>query len=226
MNRYRQEYKYLINRTQEMSLYIKVAGLLEPDVYADEDSSYLVRSLYFDDYDDTCLQENINGVDPRSKFRIRYYNDDLSYLQLEKKTKYKGMTLKETCFLTPEECNILIRQETPDIAGMPIIKKRLLTELRLRSLIPKVIVSYRRIPFTYTCGNIRVTFDRQLTSSNNIDRFISGDYEARPVFSPGESILEVKWDEVLPVHIKEILALDSLQWTAFSKYYMSRLYHL
>lgn len=226
MNRFRHEYKYSIDKVQETLLIIKAAGLLEPDPHVGADGSYLIRSLYFDDYDDTCLQENIDGIDPRSKFRIRYYNNDSEHLQLEKKIKYRGMTLKETCSLTRDEYDMLINQDFRNIAGMPRIKQKLFMEFQLRTLIPKIIVSYRRRPFIYNCGNVRVTFDQDMTSSGHIDCFLTGGYEERPVFSQGGSILEVKWDELLPLHIKDTLKLDSLQWTAFSKYYMSRLYHL
>lgn len=226
MNRYRHEYKYYLDCFQEALLYIKAGGLLELDTYAGEEGSYLIRSLYFDDHNDTCLQENIDGADPHSKFRIRYYNNDSEHLQLEKKTKYRGMTLKESCTITFDEYCMLVNQGFPNIAEMPQMKQKLLMEFRLKALVPKVIVSYRRTPFVYSCGNVRITFDRNVTSSGNIDKFLMGDYEERPILSQGGSILEVKWDEVLPFHVKETLRLDSLQWTAYSKYYMSRLYHL
>ena len=39
----------------------------------------------FDNSDDKALLEKINGIPGREKFRIRYYNDDLSFITLEKK---------------------------------------------------------------------------------------------------------------------------------------------
>jgi len=36
------------------------------------------------------------------------------------------------------------------------------------------------------------------------------------------SVLEVKWDELMPSHIRENMLIDNLQWTAFSKYYLCR----
>jgi hypothetical protein len=91
---------------------------------------------------------------------------------------------------------------------------------------PKVIATYERIPFVYSGGNVRITFDRKLTSSNELNRFLSGDYMERPVLAAGNSIMEVKWDEVMPRHIKDTLKLENLNWTAFSKYSMCRRFHL
>lgn len=93
-------------------------------------------------------------------------------------------------------------------------------------MVPKVIVTYLRYPFVYSAGNVRVTFDEEITSSNDLDHFLTSDYEERPILGLGMNVLEVKWDEVLPQHIKEALYMDNLQWSVFSKYYLCRCYHL
>ena len=225
MNRYRHEYKYLLSAPQEAILRLKASAVLAPDAHALPGGSYLVRSVYLDDPENSCLQANLDGTDPRSKFRIRYYNSDPSRIQLEKKSKKRGMCLKEACPLLRGECEMLLAEgKIPPIReDMGKKKQQLLTELYLRQLKPVTIVTYERIPFVYTGGNVRVTFDRMLTSSGEIQKFLTGDYLQRPVFPLGQSLLEVKWDELLPRHIREVLQADLLQWTAFSKYYMCRM---
>ena len=227
IKRFRHEYKYMIDAKQEAILKIRAAGVLQLDSHVRANGSYLIRSAYLDDLHDTCLTENLAGTDPRSKFRIRYYNSDTSRIYLEKKSKSHGMCLKDSCALSVQECEIFLRGDVPDITeDMPAAKKELFTEVRLRGLYPKVIVSYERIPYIYSGGNVRVTFDRELTSSVELDRFLTGDYRQRPVFPCGHSILEVKWDEVMPKHITDVLLLEGLNWTAFSKYFMCRMFHL
>lgn len=227
MGKYRHEYKYIIDSVQESFLYPLVQGILQRDSHVQKDGMYTIRSLYFDDIYDTCFYENMNGTDPRSKFRIRYYNHDTAQIRLEKKSKLRGMTHKISCALTREECLQLMRGEmllpTED---MPPVKAALLRELQTRLLSPKVIVTYDRIPFVYAAGNVRVTFDKNITASKEIEAFLDGDYRQRPIMAYSRNILEVKWDEVLPLHIREILQLDSLQWSTFSKYYMCRNYNL
>lgn len=227
MGRYRHEYKYLLDSQMEQILRIRAAGLLALDTHVRADGSYVIRSLYFDDFFDSCLGENEAGTDPRSKFRIRYYNHDTGRIRLEKKSKTRGMTRKEACDLTYEECSILMRGEYPQIVdSMPLIKKQLLLEMQLRKLMPKVIVTYERIPYVYPGGNVRITFDKDISSSVEVSGFLSGDYSVRPILPVGRSILEVKWDEIMPLHIKDVMQLNRLQWTAFSKYYMCRKFHL
>lgn len=226
-SRYRHEYKYLTDSVQEAILLIRAKGLLERDPHAGETGSYLVRSLYFDDREDTCLWENESGTDLRSKFRLRYYGTDHKRARLEKKSKIHGMTGKESCPLTEEECRLLTEGTVPDSDGqMPEQKRRLFLEMRLKHLEPKVIVTYERTPFVYPGGNVRVTFDRNISSSGEIRHFLRGDYGTRPVLAQGNHVLEIKWDEVLPLHIKAAMQLNTLIWTACSKYHMCRTYHL
>ena len=224
MDRYRHEYKYFIDNGQRKILLIKAGALMKPDPNVGSDGSYIIRSLYFDDLSDTCFYQNESGYDPRAKYRLRYYNDNPSFIRLEKKIKRRGMTLKRCCDLTEEEAGILVSGGFPDISSdMPDEKRRLLTEVMTQALIPKVIVPYRRSPFVYTAGNVRITFDSEITSSDETGKFLNSGYRQFPVLQPGMSILEVKWDELLPSHIKGVMQLDSLRWSTFSKYYTCRL---
>ena len=225
--RFRHEYKYMIDAKQEAILKIRAMGVMQLDSHVQANGAYVIRSAYFDDAHDSCLTENLAGTDPRSKFRIRYYNSDSSWIFLEKKSKVRGMCLKDSCPLTAEECEIFLRGEVPSVTeDMPKKKQELFTEVQLRGLVPKVIVTYERIPYIYSAGNVRVTFDREITSSLELDRFLTGNYVQRPVLPCGHSILEVKCDEVMPRHIKDVLQLEGLNWTAFSKYFMCRMFHL
>ena len=225
--RFRHEYKYMIDAKQEAILKIRAMGVMQLDPHVRANGSYMIRSAYFDDLNDSCLTDNLAGTDPRSKFRIRYYNYDTGRIFLEKKSKIRSMCLKDSCALSVEECEIFLRGDVPDVTeDMPEEKKKLFTEVRLRGLVPKVIVTYERIPYIYSGGNVRVTFDKEITSSLELNRFLIGDYIRRPVLPCGHSILEVKWDEVMPKHIKDVLQLEGLNWTAFSKYFMCRVFHL
>lgn len=64
-----------------------VYAVMRTDANTNVDGRYLVRSVYFDNYEDKALREKINGISEREKFRIRYHNDDLSYIVLEKRSR-------------------------------------------------------------------------------------------------------------------------------------------
>lgn len=227
MSKYRHEYKYIVDEKQYAVLELKASVLMKKDLHALRSGKYQITSLYFDDYQNSCFYENENGTDPRSKFRIRYYNNDTKYIKLEKKSKSHGMTQKESCAITEEQCMMLMNGMIPGVTGdMSEKQANLFSEMRLRNMLPKVIVSYERIPYVYQAGNVRITFDRNLTSSCDINAFLDGTFGKRPIMESGMSVLEVKWDELMPSHIRENMQIDNLQWTAFSKYYLCRKYNL
>lgn len=63
---------------------------------------------------------------------------------------------------------------------------------------PKVIVEYERTPYVYKNGNVRITFDRNITSSSQVDQFFNAGAKRRPILPDGTHLLEVKYDEYLP----------------------------
>jgi len=223
--KYRHEYKYRIHAGQAAILDMRTSMLLHPDRHTDGDGTYLIKSLYFDDCHDSCYRENEDGYNLRAKYRIRYYNNDISCIRLEKKSKVNGMTRKDSCLITKEQCEEFMAGRIPQVTSdMPKMMQTLFTEMRLKSLIPKVIVIYERKPYVYSIGNVRITFDRNILSSGDILHFLDEEVISRPIMQKGECVMEVKWDELLPEHIKNHLSLDSLQWTSFSKYSLCRKY--
>jgi len=98
--------------------------------------------------------------------------------------------------------------------------------MRTRLFRPVVIVEYERIPYVYQNGNVRVTFDINMSSSANLTDFLSSELPKRPIMPAGQYLMEVKFDEYLPDFIYRSLDLGQLQQTAYSKYYLSRKYRL
>lgn len=223
----RHEQKYSLDRFHKEILSVRLKGVMKHDIHTDSNNKYIVRSLYLDDIHDSCLNENLSSNDNRCKYRIRYYNSDLKYITLEKKVKKSGLGYKESCNLSIDEVKEIIKGNIPLIKESDSdIKKKLLTEIRIKGLLPIVIVTYSREPYTYPAGNVRITFDEDLSSSNEIDKFLTGNYSLRPVNSIEKTILEVKWDEVLPEFIKKTMSLESYVWISNSKYYLCRLMSL
>lgn len=217
---YRNEYKYLLSDTDALVLRNRIQNLIPLDSHSGNDGYYLIRSLYFDDQQNSCYYQGEDGVDYRNKYRIRYYNNDTSRIILEKKSKTHGMTKKVSVRISEEECRLFMKGEYGGNANDLVI------DLKNRCYKPKVIVSYRRRAYIYTLGNVRITFDYDLTSSNMVENFLHPEkLSERPIFPIGSSLLEVKWDGFMPEFIKSVLDINSIQWTSFSKYYLCRKYN-
>ena len=225
---YRHEFKYLVSAAQIPLLRSRISGFMSPDPHTGSAGTYEIRSLYFDDYHNHCFYDNENGTDPREKFRIRIYNASASRVTLECKRKEHGMTLKSACPLTPQQTQSLM-QNLPLSEAEPVPpllwKLELLRQTELMH--PVVIVNYVREPFIYTDGNVRVTFDTDISSAScDPEGFFSPELPARPVLPLGCHLMEVKYDGFLPDFIYRSLNLGQLRQTSFSKYYLCRKYSL
>lgn len=224
---YRHELKYMVTAEDMALLEGRICGLVPLDAHAGEAGMYQIRSLYFDDYHNSCYLENEIGTDPREKFRIRIYNGDSGRISLELKRKEHGMTQKLSCLLEEEQCRTLMEGRLLPVNGNdPPVLKKLNLLMRTRLLRPKVIVEYDRVPFADKLGNTRITLDRNMASSDEIGRFLEPKLRRRPIMAAGRHILEVKYDEFLPDYIYRNLQLSKLRQTAFSKYYLCRRYAL
>ena len=82
---YRHEYKYLISRSAAELLRRRLPCIMERDSHAGPTGQYTIRSLYFDDPNFTAFRDKVDGVDNRTKYRIRCYNGDTSRCRLERK---------------------------------------------------------------------------------------------------------------------------------------------
>lgn len=224
---YRHELKYVITAVQMALLENRIRGLIPLDSHAGEKGMYRIRSLYFDDYYNSCYLENEIGTDPREKFRIRIYNGDASRINLELKRKEHGMTQKISCPLSEAECRELMAgRPLPVDGGYPPVLQKLNLFMRTKLLRPKVIVEYDRVPYVDKLGNTRITLDQNMASSDAVPCFLEKELGRRPIMPAGQHILEVKYDEFLPDYVYRNLQLNGLRQTAFSKYYLCRRYTL
>lgn len=225
---YRHEFKYVCSEAQLACLKGRLRGIMEYDSHADQRGQYHIRSVYFDDYQDSGFYENENGTDPREKFRIRIYNNSAELIELENKQKRQGMTRKDACAIPRDLCESLLKGEFmawEESGGIPLWNK-FMTLWHTRLLRPKVIVDYERTVYICRLGNVRVTFDRNISSSSDYSHFFENRLKKRPIMPQGMHILEVKYDAFLPDYIYKSIELENLQRTAFSKYYLCRKYHL
>jgi len=222
---YRHEYKYPINKIQMALEEAKLAAVAIKDKNAGERGYYNIRSLYFDDYYDSCYQDNENGTDNREKYRIRIYNHSATNIKLEMKKKVRGKTQKLSCKITEEQCRLLMAGQIPeDIGPGQQVLHKLAYLMATRLMHPAVIVDYDRVPYVYRMedANVRVTFDMNLTSSENIEDFLEERIDGRGIFAVDELLMEVKYDDFLPDEINSLLQLEGLSASTFSKYYLCR----
>lgn len=206
-----------------MLLAARLNTVMSPDIHQDGDC-YEIRSLYFDDAWDRCMDENEAGVDQREKYRIRIYDPRSDVIHLEIKEKNRGLTKKRSCDLSREECTAILDGELPLTLDGRAPLNCLKTQMRCTQMEPKVIIAYERTAFVHPSGNVRITFDRNIMASRCREEFLEDRVSGMtPVLPAGMHVLEVKYDEFLPDTIAQQLEIGKLRKTAFSKYYLGRL---
>ncbi len=220
---YRNEVKHLITPADAAAIRTNMRAVASVDPHAAQDGFYRIRSLYFDDRNDTALWEKLDGVNERRKFRIRYYNEDLSYIMLECKVKRDGVGCKLQEPLTRDELRRIMDGDTAWMAtgGRPLLVT-LYAEMKTKGLRPRCVVEYKRVPYVYGPGNVRVTIDWNIRTGAP-GTFLDPHGLTLPVVGD-PMLLEVKWDEYLPTVIRRAVALKSRKSTAFSKYGACRIY--
>ena len=217
---YRHEWKYRISEEEHDLLAFRMRGILEPDPNA-KDGTYLIRSLYFDDYWNSAYEEKEGGVLMRKKYRIRIYNYSDKVIRLERKKKFGSYIYKESAPLTHNEVFRILNEDYDFLLQSP---HRLLQEFYVECVSnlmrPRVIVDYDREPWIMDAGTVRVTFDRNVRAAIGSFDIFDPTLPTLAVVPPGEMILEVKYTEFLPQIIRNIIPEGAPEMTAYSKYVM------
>ena len=216
------EAKYLVTGTECPALLARLRTVLTPDPFAGPAGAYRIRSLYFDDPEDSALRDCREGVSFRVKFRLRYYQGTPDPLWLERKVNQAGRVSKLREPLTREEAERLLAGETDWLRKDP---RGLLTlfygELRSRRLHPVSCIQYDRTAFWDALTDVRVTLDQELRAGPP-ERFLRPEDPLLPIIRTG-AVLEVKWSQALPTVVRKAVA-QRHPAQAFSKYATSRFY--
>lgn len=219
---YRVENKYNCGGTEMYMLQQRIEAVLSPDRNESNPEGYSVVSLYFDDLTDSCLQETVDGVNLRDKYRIRIYNDSLDVIKLEVKSKKDSRILKRSKSITREQLVCLMNgQCIEDTASVDDPATLFNIAIQTRGPRPKVVVAYERKAFVFGPGNVRITFDRNVRASRRTEDFgkanINYDF-----LRECDKVLEVKYDEFIPDFLVQLLELGNMRQSAYSKYQLCR----
>ena len=152
-----------------------------------------VNSCYFDTHDLKLFSESEEGVLPRKKIRIRWYDKKNNFSKEVKISSIEGRFKYQK-----KKINI---RTFEDLLNLRIFDKL------YGELIPILNVSYEREYFSFK--NLRITFDKNITYTYL--KSIS-----KPVFNDNECVMEIK----VPINCNEnyIENIIHLPTTRFSKY--------
>ncbi len=221
----RHEIKYTISTTDSIVLSNRLSKVLKKDKNC-TDGAYTITSLYFDDINNSAYTQKVNGDPIRHKYRIRYYNNNTSFFKLERKSKFNQMIAKVSGELNENEvkniCNgdfEFLREKKEDLFMDFYLK------LSHGLIKPKVLVKYKRLAFVHPVGDVRITFDSKLMTSNNQTDIFNENTSYKPAIGINDVIMEIKFNNILPDHIKGLIQTGNVMASANSKYVYSRKYN-
>ncbi|MEG1547370.1 MAG: polyphosphate polymerase domain-containing protein [Clostridia bacterium] len=225
---YRHELKYYINQGDYTLLSKKLSLTMEQDRFARKNGGeYFIRSLYFDDVNDTAFRDKLNGVDQRDKVRIRIYNMTDDTIKLECKHKQNGYILKDSIPLSRRECDallsgtysFLLQRKEPFAHAM-------FARFATSRLLPCVMVDYTREAYTFPLEDVRVTFDKNLHTGYRSVALFDAHAPTYPVIDRYDMVMEVKFNKYLSTYIRSLIQTEAHTRSAISKYCLCRRFEL
>ncbi|MBQ8972997.1 MAG: polyphosphate polymerase domain-containing protein [Clostridia bacterium] len=219
----RHEIKYFIHPAEVEDLRIRLRRALTMDSHCIGGRPYIIRSLYFDDIENSAFFDKIDGVQFRDKYRIRIYKMSDAEIFLERKRKLGDLIQKSSVQITRRLCDQIISGDPRGLyRSSNALLQDMFVQMRTRLLRPRVIVDYEREAYLYPTEDVRITFDLKLRSGlSSVELF----NPSIPTVCPHDrnvEILEVKFNNYLPQHIQHLLRGVRVEKSAISKYVLCR----
>ena len=218
----REENKYFINEIEALKIQNKLSKVLIKDSNSKK-GEYLVRSLYFDSINDIDYNDKLCGREDRKKIRIRVYNPKASKCKLEIKKKHGNLQNKISLWIKKEDALSLINGDYSVLFNYFDNEdaRYIYSVMSLGCYRPKVLIEYRRIAYTFSEFNTRITFDFDIKSSESNFNIFDEDISYLNILNDN-LVLEVKYNEKLLEFISKILKEFDLKNVSYSKYLYSR----
>lgn len=215
---YRHEWKYLINTAEKEAISLRLKHFLTLDPHA-QNGGYMIRSLYFDDYWNSAYEEKDAGILLRKKYRIRIYNFSDKSIKLERKKKFGSYIYKEDAPLTRKETEMILEGKYEFLlkSEYPLLRE-FYVECVSNVMRPRVIVDYDREPWIMDAGTVRITMDSDVRAAIGSCDIFDSTLPTLPVLEPGKLVMEVKYTQMLPQVIRNILPPKGSEFVAVSKF--------
>lgn len=219
----RHELKYFINPAELAALRRRLRGALAMDRHCVGGAPYLIRSLYFDDVDDSAFYDKQAGVMHRDKYRIRIYNHSDKTIFLERKRKLGDLIQKSSVPITRRLCDQLVDGNPAGLyrSANPLLQD-MYVQMRTKLLRPRVIVDYAREAYLHPAEDVRITFDLALRSGLYSRELFNPDLPTVCPHDRNVEILEVKFNNYLPDYVAALLGGVEAERSAVSKYILCR----
>ena len=213
MQRY--EMKYLLTAAQTEYLVKRLRGHMALDKYG----RTTIASLYYDTDDHRLIRASMDKPAFKEKIRLRSYGQatDLSPVYLELKRKADGIVYKRRVESTLPEVDDFFAGRGGIGSGGQIDREITYFRDQYKTLRPACLIMYDREAYYEPDGDLRLTID--YNPRYRMDRLtLSGSMDGIPLRAAGETILEIKVQQAMPLWLCQILNEGNIRLGSFSKY--------
>jgi len=223
---YRNEQKFIVSYQDAEVLRSRLRAILPMDEHF-ESLPYLVKTLYFDSYDDSALYDCLDGNAEKVKYRLRYYNNDTSFIKMEKKVKIGTRGYKVDARINKDEALALINGQTDIVRNR---KEQIFYDYavacKTQLLTAKVVMEYMREAYVFALANTRITIDSRMRSYIGHVDFAEQFFKKTHIpldDDRSKFLVEVKYDGVLPSVVRALIQTGKTSCLSHSKYRIGRM---
>ncbi len=226
---YRYERKYIVPDSVTGLIRQFITPYLTPDDHMrpDEPRGYQVFSLYLDTPQFTMYRQTAQGVRPRYKLRLRFYDTREESLALfEIKSRLADSIHKQRAGVAKSAVAKVLsggRLSSADLLSPSEKSVRALAEFcerrdRLNAEGSAFVSYWREAYVSREPDNVRVTMDRQLTAHDGRQAQCLNLPEQETPAAAGKVVLELKNSGRAPVWMRDLVRTFQLQRVSFPKY--------
>ena len=92
----------------------------------------------------------------------------------------------------------------------------------MRNIVPSILVDYKRVAYCYPVEDVRITFDSEIAAGKFHDDFFDPNCMREGAIEKDFVVLEVKYNDALPVVIQEMIESVPASRIALSKFALCR----
>lgn len=212
----RHEIKYLVTAEQRSMLEKAFEEHMIPDAHGES----TICNVYYDTPDFRLIRKSLEKPVYKEKLRIRSYGraaeDGKIFMELKK--KYDGIVYKRRVSVTQSEAVRYLAGEAENPDKTQIGKEIDYFTKFYGGLVPAMYLCYDRT--AYFCeedAGLRITFDKNILWRTERVRLTSHP-SGRQLLAPGQSLMEIKTGEAMPLWLVRLLNSAGIRPVSFSKY--------
>lgn len=222
------EFKYILREDVRDRIEKDLSHFMTPDPFVASlaNHNYIVRSLYYDDPVFSSYYQKTDGALLREKFRLRTYTnnpEEACATFLEIKGRYNSMVFKHRAGFNSSakskafaDC-ACITNEIINSINDSTVADQFRFELTRKKIKPVMLIDYIRRPFFGKYDpKFRLTLDDRLHGTVT-DQLFPSHLQKRRQLLPGYTVMEIKFENSIPLWFHRIIKNYDLQRTSFSK---------